>query len=358
MPGRTLSQWLLAAGLAAAAFAAPAQPQVICQAPQGGQVPCPSPFGDAYAQMAEVGRQAEERRAREWADDKAGREADYWGAIAVLAPTGEAVNIGFESQPQWAFGPLRRACNMRYGCDVAVLYKNTCVAIARGDRGQMFLADDPKPQQASAAASQACAQAGGGACKVAKNELTCSGFDYIDSITGEGGIGQKSLFSKWRKLRFDMAAKVGGDIVVQPPAATYNPRLRQALAQPKADRAGLRNRDVRDDAVWSRAGLTPAPDLWLAFAFSGSGQIGLGLDRDEDSAVSAARSKCQERDCEIALRAHSGQCYAIVQGVSPQARLHAVALIGRTPEEAQKASLKQCAAGASDCSVAVAECVE
>lgn len=358
MPGRPLLQYLLAAGLAAAAFAAPAQPQIVCQAPQGGLVACPSPFGDAYAEMAEIGRRADERRAREWAEDKAGREADYWAATAVLAPTGETVNLGYESQPKWAFNPLRRACNMRQGCDVAVLYKNTCVAIARGDAGQLFLADDVKPQQASALASQACARAGAGACKVAKNELSCSGYNYIDSLTGEGGIGQKSLFSKWRKLRFDVAAKAGGDIVIQPPMAIYNPRLRQALARPKADRAQLSNRDVRDDAAWSRAGLTPPPDLWLAFAFSPSGQVGLGLDRDEDSAIAGARAKCQERDCQIALRAHSGQCYAIVQGISPQAQLHAVALTGPTAEAAQKASLKQCAAGASDCSVAVAECVE
>lgn len=351
--------WLLAVGLAAAAFAASAQQRIICQAPEGGQVPCPSPFGQAYAQTAELQRQGDERRAREWADDKAGRESDYWGAVAVLAPTGEAVNLGFESQAKWAFGPLRRACNMRYGCDVAVLYKNTCVAIARGDRGEMFLADDVKPQQASALASKVCAEAGGGSCKVGKQDLTCSGYNYIDSVTGEGGIGQKSLFARWRKLRFDVAAKVGGDVLIQPPMATYNPRLRLALARPKAERAELVNRDVRDDAVWARAGLIPAPDLWLAFAFSaGSGQIGLGLDRDEDSAVAAARGKCKADDCEIQLRAHSGQCYAIVQGISPQARLHSVALIGRTPDEAQKAALKQCAKGASECSVAVAECVE
>ncbi|UHQ21601.1 DUF4189 domain-containing protein [Lysobacter sp. 5GHs7-4] len=356
-PRRTV-QWLLATLLALAAFTASAQ-QIICQAPQGGQVPCPSPFGDAYGNMAELQRQGDERRAREWAEDKAGRESDYWGALAVHAPSGEAVNIGFESEPKWAFGPLRQACNIRYGCDVVVLYKNTCVAIARGDRGEMFLADDVKPQQASALASQACSKAGAGACKVGKKELTCSGYNYIDSVTGEGGIGQKSLFAKWRKLRFDVAAKVGGDVLIQPPMATYNPRLRQALTRPKADRANLVNRDVRDDAVWARIGLTPAPDLWLAFAFSAaSGQIGLGLERNEDGAVAAARGKCQADDCETLLRARSGQCYAIVQGITPKARLHSVALVGRTPEDAQKAALKQCAQGATDCSVAVAECVE
>lgn len=359
MPGRTLFQWLLAAGLGAAALAAHGQPMIICQAPQGGQVPCPSPFGDAYAEMAEIGRRADERRAREWADDKAGREADYWGALAVLAPSGEAVNLGFESQPKWAFNPLRRACNMRLGCDVAVVYKNTCVALARGDRGQIFLADDPKPQQASTLASQACTQAGGGACKVAKNELTCSGYNYIDSITGEGGIGQKSLFSKWRKLRFDVAARAGGDIVVQPPAATYNPRLRQALARPLAERAKLSNQDVRQDAAWAKLDLVPPPDLWLAFAFSPSaGETGLGLERDESAASSQAQVKCGARDCKTVMTAHSGQCFAITLRLAPENRLEANTAITTSLEEANRAGAQECRGDPEGCQVVLAQCVD
>ncbi len=357
MQGRLFFQWLLAAGLGAAAFAAHGQ-QIICQAPQGGQVPCPSPFGDAYEQLFEAERAANERAQREWAEDQINREADYWGAIAVLAPTGEMVHLGFENQPKWAFNPLRKACNMRNGCDVVATYKNTCVALARSSQGQMFFADDAKPQQASALAVQACNQAGGNACAADEKEISCSGYRYVDAVTGEGGIGQKSLRSKLRKFRRDVGA-LSGSAKIQPAMVAYNPRLRQALLRPKAERAKLRNQDVRDDSAWSKIDLVPPPDLWLAFAFSQTaGKTGLGLERDESSASVQAKLKCEARDCETIMSAHSGQCFAIVQGISPRSTLHAVGAIGTTAAQAQREALSECGAGAQSCMVAIAECVE
>lgn len=332
----------------------PAQAQQMCPASGGRLLPCQNFMEEQFAIYAAKEAEWAKADAEDAAADDANRASDYWGAIAANMQTGQIHHVEYVYRPIDALERMKQACAGDRQCDLVAIYRNTCVALARGDQGELFWADDAKPKLVQQKAMNACKAGGANGCRADERDRVCSGYDYVDIRTGEAGTGQQSLGSKLRAFKRKggllgaISPKLAGKSEVQPPQVAYNPMTAQFLSQPTA----------------MRSGQSPAkPDgssLWMAYAFSRtSGARGTGIGLVEGVSAAQAKRTCGKSDCETLVAARTGECFAIVGGIDSRSVQQDFAAKAKNKELAGQAALKQCKSGGlGQCQVGFAECVK
>jgi hypothetical protein len=332
-----------------------AQGRPLCAGPNG-TVPCPSFLEEQWSAYAGQLDQWAREDAADAADDDANRASDYWGAVAANLRTGEIHHVESVYRPTDALGAMREACGGDKDCDLLALYRNTCLALARGGEGEMFWADDAKPKHAMPKALAACKGGGAQQCQALERERYCSGYDYVDAVSGEAGTGQRSLRSKLQAFKNKgglvgaLSPKLAGKSDVQPPQAIYNPMTAQYLSQARPLRG-------------TQAAAVEKPDgktLWIAYASGrASGARGTGVGLVQGVSAAQAKQTCGQRDCEVLVAARSGECFAVASGDDAQGKPRDFAAKGVGKRAADEAALAQCRGdGARQCAIGISDCVK
>lgn len=339
----------LLAGLSLSAHA-----QQMCPASGGRLLPCQNFMEEQFAIYAAQEAEWAKHDAEDAAMDDANRASDYWGAVAANLQTGQIHHVEYVYRPTEALQRMKQACAGDKHCDLVALYRNTCLSLARGGRGELFWADDTKPKRVQQKAVDACKAGGAEGCQAVEQDRVCSGYDYVDIRTGEAGTGQQSLGSKLRAFKRKggllgaISPKLAGKSEVQPAQVAYNPMNAQFLSQPTAMRS-------------SQGSAKPdGSSLWMAYAFGrDSGARGTGIGLVEGVSAAQARQTCGKSDCQTLVTARTGECFAIIGGIDARSVQQDFAAKAKNKELAGQAALKQCKdGGLNQCQVGFAECVK
>ena len=284
-------------------------------------------------------RAQEQRRA----EMNAERAADYWGGVVINLNNGDWYSAANYPLPTSAVAQLEGACT-HPACAVVAVYKNTCVAQALGDKGEIFWAEDARPATAQQKAKKLC-EGAAHACDVAEKYISCSGFNYTDRTTGEVGTGQKSFLSLWRQYRHAgsllgiLAPRLMGVSEVGKGEVLFNPVVVQLSQQPRAVKETI---DVPAFLAPLR-GKRQAPDIYIATALSKNGRAASTYFGVTPAvAENEAMTRCGKSDCYVLLTFKNGLCAAQSWGRDRQGANYDHMVAAPTEAQAKKLALDQC----------------